>query len=165
MRLKCENMSKEGSFSSQNVRDNGNSLRHIPTGAVFVLLRCPQIVLAPFSSVTASCRRLAAFFPVWNPSPVCCSITPSSAQFQTCQKSGFNPSYKTNPSSQIVYNLTNINIENYLLVTANDFIRNRQVDINAQSESNVRIVFKHAVSALIFAWCYAQITSQRRNES
>ncbi|XP_017562806.2 uncharacterized protein abca12 [Pygocentrus nattereri] len=44
---------------------------------------------------------------------------------QTCQKPGFEPPHKTNPSSQIVYNLSNVNTENYLLTTANDFIRNR----------------------------------------
>ncbi|XP_072542326.1 glucosylceramide transporter ABCA12 [Salminus brasiliensis] len=44
---------------------------------------------------------------------------------QTCQKPGFDPPYKTNPSSQIVYNLTGFNVENYLLTTANDFIRDR----------------------------------------
>ncbi|XP_066541950.1 glucosylceramide transporter ABCA12 [Hoplias malabaricus] len=44
---------------------------------------------------------------------------------QTCQQTGFDPPHTTNPSSQIVYNLTNINIENYLLTTANAYIRDR----------------------------------------
>ncbi|KAM9487078.1 uncharacterized protein abca12 [Clarias gariepinus] len=44
---------------------------------------------------------------------------------QTCPAPGYNPPHKTNPSSQIVYNLTNMNIERYLLATANDFIRDR----------------------------------------
>ncbi|XP_062861801.1 glucosylceramide transporter ABCA12 [Trichomycterus rosablanca] len=44
---------------------------------------------------------------------------------QTCPKSGIKPSYKTNPSSQIVYNLSKVDIERYLLTTANDFVRDR----------------------------------------
>uniref|UniRef100_A0A8B9K932 ATP-binding cassette, sub-family A (ABC1), member 12 n=1 Tax=Astyanax mexicanus TaxID=7994 RepID=A0A8B9K932_ASTMX len=44
---------------------------------------------------------------------------------QTCQKPVSDPPHKTNPSTQIVYNLTGIDIENYLLVTANDFVRDR----------------------------------------
>uniref|UniRef100_A0A673IZB5 ATP-binding cassette, sub-family A (ABC1), member 12 n=1 Tax=Sinocyclocheilus rhinocerous TaxID=307959 RepID=A0A673IZB5_9TELE len=45
--------------------------------------------------------------------------------FQSCPASVYGPPHKRNPSSQIVYNLTGINIEDYLLATANDFIRNR----------------------------------------
>uniref|UniRef100_A0A672RR46 ATP binding cassette subfamily A member 12 n=1 Tax=Sinocyclocheilus grahami TaxID=75366 RepID=A0A672RR46_SINGR len=45
--------------------------------------------------------------------------------FQSCPASDHEPPHKRNPSSQIVYNLTGINIEDYLLATANDFIRNR----------------------------------------
>ncbi|KAI7808566.1 uncharacterized protein abca12 isoform X2 [Triplophysa rosa] len=48
-----------------------------------------------------------------------------SKQMQSCPASGYDPPHIRNPSSQIVYNLTGINIENYLLSTANDFIRNR----------------------------------------
>uniref|UniRef100_A0A4W4HCX6 ATP-binding cassette, sub-family A (ABC1), member 12 n=1 Tax=Electrophorus electricus TaxID=8005 RepID=A0A4W4HCX6_ELEEL len=44
---------------------------------------------------------------------------------QTCPKQSYDPPHKTNPSSQIIYNLTNINTEDYLLATANDFIRDR----------------------------------------
>ncbi|GAA6069752.1 uncharacterized protein abca12, partial [Tachysurus ichikawai] len=44
---------------------------------------------------------------------------------QTCPKPAYVPPHKTNPSSQIVYNLTNIDIENYLQASANDFIRDR----------------------------------------
>uniref|UniRef100_A0A8C7GA09 ATP-binding cassette, sub-family A (ABC1), member 12 n=1 Tax=Oncorhynchus kisutch TaxID=8019 RepID=A0A8C7GA09_ONCKI len=36
-----------------------------------------------------------------------------------------SPPHKMNPSSQIVYNLTGIKVENYLLATANNYIRNR----------------------------------------
>lgn len=35
------------------------------------------------------------------------------------------PPHKTIPSSQIVYNLTGLNVENYLVATANEYIRNR----------------------------------------
>ncbi|XP_058249175.1 uncharacterized protein abca12 [Hemibagrus wyckioides] len=44
---------------------------------------------------------------------------------QNCPKSAYVPPHKTNPSSQIIYNLTNIDVESYLLATANDFIRDR----------------------------------------
>uniref|UniRef100_A0A8C2AL35 ATP-binding cassette, sub-family A (ABC1), member 12 n=1 Tax=Cyprinus carpio TaxID=7962 RepID=A0A8C2AL35_CYPCA len=45
--------------------------------------------------------------------------------FQSCPASDHEPPHKRNPSSQIVYNLTGINTEDYLLATANDFIRIR----------------------------------------
>ncbi|XP_059356413.1 glucosylceramide transporter ABCA12-like [Carassius carassius] len=48
-----------------------------------------------------------------------------SNQVQSCPASANEPPHKRNPSSQIVYNLTGINTENYLLATANDFIRIR----------------------------------------
>ncbi|XP_030643482.1 ATP-binding cassette sub-family A member 12 [Chanos chanos] len=44
---------------------------------------------------------------------------------QICQKPSYDPPHKRNPSSQIVYNLTGLNVENYLLATANNFIRDR----------------------------------------
>uniref|UniRef100_A0A8C4GN07 ATP-binding cassette, sub-family A (ABC1), member 12 n=1 Tax=Dicentrarchus labrax TaxID=13489 RepID=A0A8C4GN07_DICLA len=44
---------------------------------------------------------------------------------QVCDGGSFQPPHKTIPSSQIVYNLSGINVENYLMVTANDYIRNR----------------------------------------
>ncbi|KAJ8352847.1 hypothetical protein SKAU_G00243230 [Synaphobranchus kaupii] len=44
---------------------------------------------------------------------------------QFCSHYNYQPPHKEAPSSQTVYNLTGINIENYLLATANDFIRNR----------------------------------------
>lgn len=46
-------------------------------------------------------------------------------QEQVCNGDDFQPPHKKIPSSQIVYNLSGINVENYLVVTANDFIRNR----------------------------------------
>ncbi|KAF7662181.1 hypothetical protein LDENG_00244240 [Lucifuga dentata] len=45
-------------------------------------------------------------------------------QEQVC-KNNHQPSYKKIPSSQIIYNLSGIDVENYLMATANDFIRNR----------------------------------------
>nr|XP_055071071.1 uncharacterized protein abca12 [Misgurnus anguillicaudatus] len=48
-----------------------------------------------------------------------------SNQVQSCPASGYDPPHIRNPSSQIVFNLTGITVENYLLSTANDFIRNR----------------------------------------
>ncbi|KAI2660814.1 Glucosylceramide transporter ABCA12 [Labeo rohita] len=48
-----------------------------------------------------------------------------SNQVQSCPATSYEPPHIRNPSSQIVYNLTGINIEDYLLATANDFIRNR----------------------------------------
>ncbi|XP_034142679.1 uncharacterized protein abca12 isoform X2 [Esox lucius] len=44
---------------------------------------------------------------------------------QVCVNNQYQPPHKTNPSSQIVYNLTGINVENYLVSTANNYIRNR----------------------------------------
>ncbi|XP_051999206.1 glucosylceramide transporter ABCA12-like [Xyrauchen texanus] len=46
-------------------------------------------------------------------------------QLLSCPASGYDPPHIRNPSSQLVYNLTGLNIENYLMATANDFIRNR----------------------------------------
>ncbi|XP_040004739.1 ATP-binding cassette sub-family A member 12 [Xiphias gladius] len=46
-------------------------------------------------------------------------------QEQICDSDNFQPPHKKIPSSQIVYNLSGINVENYLVATANDFIRNR----------------------------------------
>lgn len=46
---------------------------------------------------------------------------------QVCDGDNFQPPNKRSPSSQIIYNLSGINVENYLLATTNDFIRNRWV--------------------------------------
>uniref|UniRef100_A0A674P497 ATP-binding cassette, sub-family A (ABC1), member 12 n=1 Tax=Takifugu rubripes TaxID=31033 RepID=A0A674P497_TAKRU len=42
-----------------------------------------------------------------------------------CEGDHIHPPYKKIPSSHILYNLTGINVENYLMTTANDFVRNR----------------------------------------
>uniref|UniRef100_A0A673B806 ATP-binding cassette, sub-family A (ABC1), member 12 n=1 Tax=Sphaeramia orbicularis TaxID=375764 RepID=A0A673B806_9TELE len=44
---------------------------------------------------------------------------------QVCDAGNYQPPHKKIPSSQTVYNLSGINLENYLVVTGNDFIRNR----------------------------------------
>uniref|UniRef100_A0A671U5T1 ATP binding cassette subfamily A member 12 n=1 Tax=Sparus aurata TaxID=8175 RepID=A0A671U5T1_SPAAU len=46
-------------------------------------------------------------------------------QKQVCQRENFQPPHKKIPSAQIVYNLSGLNVENYLVATANKFIRNR----------------------------------------
>ncbi|XP_074551593.1 glucosylceramide transporter ABCA12-like [Halichoeres trimaculatus] len=46
-------------------------------------------------------------------------------QEQICETDSYQPPHKTTPSSQIVYNLSGINVEQYLMSTANEFIRNR----------------------------------------
>ncbi|XP_041858132.1 ATP-binding cassette sub-family A member 12 isoform X2 [Melanotaenia boesemani] len=53
------------------------------------------------------------------------SVCKCTQQEQICEKDSFQPPHKKIPSSQVVYNLTGINTENYLVATANDFIRNR----------------------------------------
>ncbi|XP_023284363.1 ATP-binding cassette sub-family A member 12 [Seriola lalandi dorsalis] len=53
------------------------------------------------------------------------SICKCTRQEQVCDEDNFQPPHKRIPSSQIVYNLSGINVENYLVTTANDFIRNR----------------------------------------
>lgn len=50
--------------------------------------------------------------------------------WQICKKDNPQPPFKKIPSSQIVYNLTGVNVENYLVATANDFIRNRWMEDN-----------------------------------
>ncbi|KAJ8396359.1 hypothetical protein AAFF_G00019360 [Aldrovandia affinis] len=44
---------------------------------------------------------------------------------QVCSSSNYQPPHKKAPSSQMIYNLTGINIESYLLATANKFVRDR----------------------------------------
>uniref|UniRef100_A0A0S7EWI0 ABCAC n=4 Tax=Poeciliopsis prolifica TaxID=188132 RepID=A0A0S7EWI0_9TELE len=53
------------------------------------------------------------------------SVCQCTKEEQICDKDNSQPPFKKIPSSQIVYNLTGINVENYLVATANDFIRNR----------------------------------------
>ncbi|KAJ0005860.1 hypothetical protein NQD34_015754 [Periophthalmus magnuspinnatus] len=44
---------------------------------------------------------------------------------EVCGAGGYVPPHKKIPSSQIVYNLTGLRVENYLVATADDYIRNR----------------------------------------
>ncbi|XP_061579710.1 glucosylceramide transporter ABCA12 [Cololabis saira] len=53
------------------------------------------------------------------------SVCKCTRQEQICSGDNFQPPHKKIPSSQTVYNLNGINVENYLVATANDFIRNR----------------------------------------
>ncbi|MEQ2270542.1 hypothetical protein XENORESO_000262, partial [Xenotaenia resolanae] len=53
------------------------------------------------------------------------SVCKCTQQEQICDKNNSQPPYKKVPSSQIVYNLTGFSVENYLVATANDFVRNR----------------------------------------
>ncbi|XP_034429942.1 ATP-binding cassette sub-family A member 12 isoform X2 [Hippoglossus hippoglossus] len=53
------------------------------------------------------------------------SICKCTRQEQVCAEDNYQPPHEIIPSSQVVYNLSGINLENYLVATANDFIRNR----------------------------------------
>ncbi|XP_031714357.1 ATP-binding cassette sub-family A member 12 [Anarrhichthys ocellatus] len=53
------------------------------------------------------------------------SVCKCTRQEQICDRDNFQPPHKKIHSSHIVYNLNGINVENYLVATANDFIRNR----------------------------------------
>ncbi|KAM4558332.1 uncharacterized protein abca12 [Odontesthes bonariensis] len=53
------------------------------------------------------------------------SVCKCTQQEQICEEDHYQPPHKKIPSSQIVYNLSGINVENYLVSTANNFIRNR----------------------------------------
>ncbi|KAK0132264.1 ATP-binding cassette sub-family A member 12 [Merluccius polli] len=53
------------------------------------------------------------------------SICKCTRQEQVCSDNTYKPPHKQVPSSQIVYNLTGLNVENYLIATANDHTRNR----------------------------------------
>ncbi|XP_017279339.1 ATP-binding cassette sub-family A member 12 [Kryptolebias marmoratus] len=53
------------------------------------------------------------------------SVCKCTQKEQICKNNNLQPPHKKIPSSQIVYNLTGLNVENYLVATANDFIRNR----------------------------------------
>ncbi|XP_068590097.1 glucosylceramide transporter ABCA12 [Cebidichthys violaceus] len=53
------------------------------------------------------------------------SVCKCTRQEQICDRDNFQPPHKKIHSSHIVYNLSGINVENYLVATANDFIRNR----------------------------------------
>uniref|UniRef100_A0A8C1YCU5 ATP-binding cassette, sub-family A (ABC1), member 12 n=1 Tax=Cyprinus carpio TaxID=7962 RepID=A0A8C1YCU5_CYPCA len=94
----------------------------------------PKIVLSPalyhideqytFFRLDSLCSQIVKFFPILYHG-VYSEFHSLFSHFQSCPASDYEPPHKRNPSSQIVYNLTGINIEDYLLATANDFIRNR----------------------------------------
>ncbi|XP_042350102.1 glucosylceramide transporter ABCA12 [Plectropomus leopardus] len=53
------------------------------------------------------------------------SVCKCTHQEQICDGKNFQPPHKQIPSSQIMYNVTGIDLDDYLIATANDFIRNR----------------------------------------
>uniref|UniRef100_A0A3P8W266 ATP binding cassette subfamily A member 12 n=1 Tax=Cynoglossus semilaevis TaxID=244447 RepID=A0A3P8W266_CYNSE len=53
------------------------------------------------------------------------SICQCTSEEQVCGKDNYKPPHQTIPSSQVVFNLSGVNVEKYLVSTANDFIRNR----------------------------------------
>lgn len=63
---------------------------------------------------------------------------------QVCQRENFQPPHKKIPSAQIVYNLSGLNVENYLVATANKFIRNRYMQpASCFNEDTFRFVNPH----------------------
>lgn len=65
--------------------------------------------------------------------------SPFCSSNQVCQYNQYQPPHKMNPSSQIVYNLTGIKVENYLLATANNYIRNRLTVSMQPAYTNVSV--------------------------
>ncbi|KAM3607617.1 uncharacterized protein V6R79_010758 [Siganus canaliculatus] len=53
------------------------------------------------------------------------SVCKCTSQEQICGENSYAPPHKEIPSAQVLYNLSGVNVENYLVATANDFIRNR----------------------------------------
>ncbi|XP_059199203.1 glucosylceramide transporter ABCA12 [Centropristis striata] len=53
------------------------------------------------------------------------SVCKCTRQEQICDGHSFSPPQKKIPSSQTVFDLSGVNVENYLVATANDFLRNR----------------------------------------
>ncbi|XP_054642461.1 uncharacterized protein abca12 isoform X2 [Dunckerocampus dactyliophorus] len=77
-------------------------------------------------------------------------------QEQVCHGEKFNPPSRQTPSSQIVYNLSGINVENYLVVTANDFIRNRyggfEFGMKLPSDLQMDLIAKSTNATLSKVW-------------
>ncbi|XP_070770245.1 uncharacterized protein abca12 [Enoplosus armatus] len=71
------------------------------------------------------CTRIANNWSSRGNSSKAFSVCKCTRQEQVCDGDNFQPPHRKIPSSQIVYNLSGINVENYLVATANDFIRNR----------------------------------------
>ncbi|KAJ0070102.1 hypothetical protein NL108_002413, partial [Boleophthalmus pectinirostris] len=63
---------------------------------------------------------------------------------QVCGAGGYVPPHKKIPSSQIIYNVTGLNVENYLVATADDYIRNRYggYDFGMPLPSNLKMDMK-----------------------
>nr|XP_057937662.1 glucosylceramide transporter ABCA12 [Doryrhamphus excisus] len=79
-----------------------------------------------------------------------------SLQEQSCHGERFDPPSRQTPSSQIVYNLSGINVENYLMVTANDFIRNRyggfEFGMRLPSDLQMDLIAKSTNATLSKVW-------------
>lgn len=92
----------------------------VPAGCVWVTF-C--VVTSGFSS--SKCHLLK--FWVWLFKTSKCEASVCLCVLQVCDGDHFDPPYTKVPSSQIVYNVTGIDVEDYLVSTANDFIRNRWI--------------------------------------
>lgn len=90
---------------------------------------------------------------------------------QICYGDNFQPPHKKIPSSQIVYNLSGINVEKYLVATANEFIRNRWIqpvftlDISNSThalvyKTNLKLFFER-VNGLIVFWTMHELMFQK----
>ncbi|CAJ1079858.1 uncharacterized protein abca12 [Xyrichtys novacula] len=71
------------------------------------------------------CSRTADLWRSSGNSSKAFSTCKCTGQEQVCETYNNEPPHKSISSSQIVYNLSGINVEDYLLATTNDFIRNR----------------------------------------
>ncbi|XP_071316090.1 ATP-binding cassette sub-family A member 13 [Trachinotus anak] len=103
-------------FSNQNP----NSRQLVDT-----MMSFPGIDNACFNKSNSDCTRNTNHWSSRGNSSKPFSICKCTSQEQVCDADNFQPPHKKAPSSQIVYNLSGINVENYLVATANDFIRNR----------------------------------------
>ncbi|XP_061827806.2 glucosylceramide transporter ABCA12 [Nerophis lumbriciformis] len=79
-----------------------------------------------------------------------------SLQEQVCPGGTFQPASRQSPSSQMVYNLSGINVENYLMVTANHFIRNRyggfEFGMQLPSDLQMDLLAKSSNATLSKVW-------------
>uniref|UniRef100_A0A8C5HN15 ATP-binding cassette, sub-family A (ABC1), member 12 n=1 Tax=Gouania willdenowi TaxID=441366 RepID=A0A8C5HN15_GOUWI len=89
------------------------------------------VLFVVFAMGLGAIRSDLQHYPKLELSPALYNIGPSylnqnsSSNPLICDHNNFQPPHKAIPSSQIVYNLSGIDTETYLVATANDFIRNR----------------------------------------
>ncbi|TNN77398.1 ATP-binding cassette sub-family A member 12 [Liparis tanakae] len=72
-----------------------------------------------------ACARSTNYWSSRGNSSKAFSVCKCTQKEQICDGESYQPPHKKIPSAHIVYNLSGINVENYLVATANDFIRNR----------------------------------------